>query len=78
MKPTLSEVLNDTAEWHALGIGAFIGLMLAIGRPKLAGLVVAGVLGGQYRRKTHLTDAKREFAYLVVGTIAVFAGSTLL
>jgi hypothetical protein len=78
MKPTLSEVLNDTAEWHALGIGAFIGLLFAMGRPELAGVVIAGVLGGQYRRKTHLSDAKREFAYLVVGTIAVLAGSTLL
>jgi hypothetical protein len=75
MKPTLSEFLNDTAEWHALGIGTFIGIMVAIGQPAIAGAVIAAVLGAQAKRKTHLADAKAEMAYLVVGALAVLAGS---
>jgi hypothetical protein len=75
MKPTIDEVLNDTAEWHALGIGAFIGATIVMDHPAIAGAVIAAVLGAQAKRQTHLADAKAELAYLMVGALVVIGGS---
>jgi len=68
----LGEVLNDTAEWHGLVIGAACGLLAAAtGNVGLAVALWATLTGGR-RLKGHLADARTELAYTIAGAALAY------
>lgn len=56
--------LSYSAEWHALAIGAFLGVAhLYTGDPEIVGGAVAILLGKAKVSNSHLKDAAKEIAY---------------
>lgn len=75
-------LLNTRAEWHAFGIGGLFGALIVLGRPEIAGALIAVIIGAESvgRRRDpdtptrtvsgHLRDARRELAYVAAGAVA--------
>jgi len=82
--PTLPDAANESdterdgflsyaAEWHALAIGAFFGLVFAVtGNPVVAGFAFLVITGKAKVSNAHLRDAAKEAAYSG-GAFVVFA-----
>lgn len=66
-------ILSARSEWHALALGALIGLAVALtGRAELLALTVPGILGIKRVNSQAIYEMRREPWYTAAGVVLMW------